>query len=240
MTIDCCVQSTLIYADVPASRLIHFVPHFQEGAATQLETCMIINYIRSEVAAGRDPRPSLQPGQQVWRDEAFLRPVLTDDELLLHYWEEEEDGAGEGGAAGSNGGPSATAVAEALQQENEALRAMVETLKGLCMQDDGMQMFKQLAAEGAAEDLQQAPERHRLSGLAADGIPGAATAMSDSRDKAAGVDKGRDASVDANYFDSYSFLDIHREMLADSVRAASTASDDGHHHIQVTQHGEIA
>lgn len=54
-----------------------------------------INFIRSEVAAGGDPRPQLAAAAEPapWADDRFLQPVLPNDALLMHDFEEEEDAA---------------------------------------------------------------------------------------------------------------------------------------------------
>ena len=51
-----------------------------------------INYIRSEVAAGRHAVPQLQVaasgGQPPWANERYLQPVLENDGLLFFDYEE--------------------------------------------------------------------------------------------------------------------------------------------------------
>lgn len=63
-----------------------------------------INFIRSEVAAGRDPRPALRNlgrGSPVpWADEQYLQPVLAEDPLLFYDWQDEAPPPGSAGAAG--------------------------------------------------------------------------------------------------------------------------------------------
>lgn len=49
-----------------------------------------INFIRTEVAGGRDPLPLLaaaKAGQSPWEDEKYLQPALADDALLFHDYE---------------------------------------------------------------------------------------------------------------------------------------------------------
>lgn len=50
----------------------------------------VVNYIRSEVAAGRDPRGALSDGNQPWAGDKFLQPVLPNDALLMHDFDEDE------------------------------------------------------------------------------------------------------------------------------------------------------
>lgn len=63
-----------------------------------------INFIRSEVAAGRDPRPALRHLRRAspvpWADERYLQPVLADDPLLCHDWQDEAQPSGSAVAAG--------------------------------------------------------------------------------------------------------------------------------------------
>lgn len=57
----------------------------------------MVNFIRSMVAAGKDPRPSLaQPptATAAWKDDAYLRPVVEDDALLFYdYADQQNEGA---------------------------------------------------------------------------------------------------------------------------------------------------
>ncbi len=53
-----------------------------------------VNYIRSAVAAGQDPRDALKAAaadggmQRPWADDRFLRPVLEDDALLYFDYDD--------------------------------------------------------------------------------------------------------------------------------------------------------
>jgi hypothetical protein len=61
-------------------------------------TIALVNYVRSEVAAGRDPRPALaaeaaRPGggdgaARPWGGDAHLAPFLADDPLLGYDYDE--------------------------------------------------------------------------------------------------------------------------------------------------------
>ena len=53
-----------------------------------------VNYIRSEAAAGRDPRQALRAaasggGACPWADDRYLRPVLEDDALLCFDYDDD-------------------------------------------------------------------------------------------------------------------------------------------------------
>jgi hypothetical protein len=58
----------------------------------------VINYSRAEVAAGRDPLPTLAAAgtaagasQPPWQDDKYLIPVLPDDPLLAYDFAEDLD-----------------------------------------------------------------------------------------------------------------------------------------------------
>ena len=50
-----------------------------------------INFIRSEVAAGRDPRQQLTTAADPppWASDQYLQPVLPDDALLMYDFTDE-------------------------------------------------------------------------------------------------------------------------------------------------------
>ena len=50
----------------------------------------VVNFIRSEVAALRDPRGALNGEDQPWAGDQFLQSVLPDDALLMHDFDEDE------------------------------------------------------------------------------------------------------------------------------------------------------
>jgi hypothetical protein len=69
-------------------------------------TIRVINFIRTEVAAGRDPRPALTAAAAAassssaaaseaaagapWSGDSYLQPVLADDPLLTYDFDEEQ------------------------------------------------------------------------------------------------------------------------------------------------------
>ncbi|KAI3435512.1 hypothetical protein D9Q98_001578 [Chlorella vulgaris] len=172
----------------------------------QVCTIRLINYIRTAVGAGQDPVPGLAGSQQAWQtDDSYLQPVLADDELMFYDWEQEEEGEQEDGqqagvsAAAGQVQPSAATSQQRLQEENEALRGMVESLKAVVLQGEGV---SELVADQSAD---------AEGGASAGGASDSTAAAEQSQDCAA-------AAIDASYFDSYSTFDIHREMLADKVR----------------------
>lgn len=52
-----------------------------------------INFVRAEVAAGRDPRPAVMAAElgpkAPWAGDRYLQPVMAEDPLLFHDWQDE-------------------------------------------------------------------------------------------------------------------------------------------------------
>jgi hypothetical protein len=73
--------------------------HAQQLRLGDYATIKLVNFIRAEVAAGRDPRPALQAAaatagsteQQPWGDDSYLQPVLPDDPLLTYEYDDDDD-----------------------------------------------------------------------------------------------------------------------------------------------------
>eukprot|EP00887_Chlorella_sp_A99_P001499 scaffold8.g1499.t1 len=191
-------------------------------ALDHYDTIRCINYIRGEVATGRDPRPALQAAAASagssgvappWHGDGFLQPVLPDDELLFHDWEEEALEAGPSGAPGAGGAGSIAApglqqeVAR-LREENAALRAALEAMQSLVLQDEAVRELVADAALGAAAD---------------DAGPSSGSAKAGEQQQPPQQEQqatSEKALIDSSYFDSYSTFDIHRDMLADKASAA--------------------
>lgn len=100
-----------------------------------------------------------------------------------------------------------------LRRENEALRSALEAMQAVLLQDEGAGLAELLAhqqqlGEGGAGDAGPS-----TSAAAAPPAPGPAAAAGAAA-AAAGSAKER---IDQSYFESYSFFDIHREMLGDKV-----------------------
>lgn len=119
----------------------------------------LVNYIRSQVAAGADPLPALAASTsdsaatgsrpRPWQDERYLRPVLPDDALLFFDVREAVEGedfapaalpaaqqalAPSGGASAPDASSSSQAVALAqLQRENEMLKTALQQMQAACM-----------------------------------------------------------------------------------------------------------
>lgn len=115
----------------------------------QYGTLRLINYIRREVGAGKDPRPSLRvaelaaqaasqgprsPAEALpWADDAFLTPVLAEDPLLCYdyegdAWSEDEDmaDASAAGMAAQRAGPAAPGLGPSSSGSDEAAQLRVQ------------------------------------------------------------------------------------------------------------------
>jgi protein arginine N-methyltransferase 3 len=192
-------------------------PCLQRGL-DQVGTIRLINYIRAVVAVGQDPLPALQGGTQPWSDDAYLRPFLPDDGLLFHDWEEDEEeeerrkqGAGQGAADSAPAAAGGGSEVAALQAENEALRAVVESMRTVVLQDQALRemLVEERHSQGAS-----------TSASASAGGSGAKAAAGNQQQPGAAGPAGQAAQrIDESYFDSYSTFGIHREMLADKVHA---------------------
>lgn len=178
----------------------------QNKIASEYDIFKVINYIRTEVAAGRDPRPTLTSttnASSPWDDDSYLTPALPDDGLLLHDWDLSWDEQEEAAKAPL---PSEDDAAR-LVAENQALRAALDALQSLALQEPQ-----------ALQELSE--ERRQSAGATGAGAPStsAGTKGFSSLPPPEATLPAISARVDAAYFDSYSSFDIHRQMLADQER----------------------
>lgn len=172
-----------------------------QTAASEYDTLKVINYIRTEVAAGRDPKPALaastpSDASVPWQDDSFLRPVLDNDELLFHDWEAE--GIQEGGT-------------EATIAPGDDVASLLEDMRQLAMEDPSIIDFlvSQTAPDGSY------PSTSKSNGRETE-LKSENSSEDEEEDQDAAAAAA--AAIDATYFESYSFFDIHREMLSDRVR----------------------
>ena len=216
-----------------------------DGDATY-DVVRLVNFARASTAAGQAPDAVLAAVKDraaaFWSEEKYLRPVLPDDALLhvvlsMAFDEDgdsDDDGgadgdavpalAGAGIAAGAGAGAGAVTGAAAgtlpvtgvgsvaaspqLQKDNEALKATVAalkqqlaaataTLRGVTAEDDDDVVPATTSDDGAGASAG--------AGAAASDAP-AAPGMADNRN---------------GYFQGYTHLGIHEEMLKDTVRTTS-------------------
>ncbi|CAG9465853.1 unnamed protein product [Pedinophyceae sp. YPF-701] len=172
--------------------------YVREKRLDEYEVIRLVNYIRSEVAAGRDPRPALAAvpaGAAVcaapWGEDEYLIPVLPEDPLLFADLGQVLDERIPDGAHEVAGEDAASEVLR-LREECKALREAVANLSASPLAVD------------ATEDA---------GGSASPGAAGAGP----SRPRGA-MQTTAAARIDRAYFGSYAGFAIHREMLADKVR----------------------
>jgi len=64
-----------------------------QKALTDYDTIRCVNFIRSEVAAGKSPLQALlrdnSAAQRPWEKDEYMRPVLPDDPLLFYDFDED-------------------------------------------------------------------------------------------------------------------------------------------------------
>ncbi|GAB4820494.1 hypothetical protein N2152v2_007540 [Parachlorella kessleri] len=215
-----CLLSTAVFPTVAAA-LAHdkqdgfdLRKYITQEHLGQYDVIKLINYFRSEVQAGRNPSAAVLAGGRAWDAEQYFQSVLPDDELLFHDWEEELDGmAGTGPQSAAQQQEEAIASSSGslslgrLRQENEALRSALEAMQAVMLQDEG--------GSGLAEILgQQQQQQQQAKGGQLHGGDIAPVPLS--KPGIAGSEQAQ--RIDKSYFESYSFFDIHREMLADKVR----------------------
>ncbi len=166
-------------------------------------TLKAINYIRTEVAAGRDPRPTLTStaatSSTPWSDDAYLCPVLANDELLFHDWAAEQ--------------PSLE-TADTTNNGEDDIAAMLEDMKQLAMSDPAVRDLLLAVSGGGGTAAAIAAAQNDISSSDNDDD----SDSDDSAKGAAAAAASNAAAIDATYFESYSFFDIHRDMLSDRIR----------------------
>eukprot|EP00192_Tetraselmis_astigmatica_P003868 CAMPEP_0117670264 /NCGR_PEP_ID=MMETSP0804-20121206/12640_1 /TAXON_ID=1074897 /ORGANISM="Tetraselmis astigmatica, Strain CCMP880" /LENGTH=572 /DNA_ID=CAMNT_0005478511 /DNA_START=129 /DNA_END=1844 /DNA_ORIENTATION=+ len=172
---------------------------------TDYDCIKCVNFIRAVVKEGSDPLPRLQAGEvSCFADDKWLAPVLQDDGLMFYDYQVEADKRPcrpEGDAAGPSKGkeaaePGHTAVSELLL-ENQMLREALAELKWSVL----------------PEELQETEAKQQQPPPALKG-----PASGKESKVAATAEQQR---VDKSYFESYSYFDIHREMLSDKHRTDS-------------------
>ncbi|KAK9835065.1 hypothetical protein WJX81_008355 [Elliptochloris bilobata] len=171
-----------------------------------------INFTRTEVAAGRDPRPALASTTQgfPWAGDRYLQPVLPDDPLLCHDWQDEAGPSGSADAAGA-------AELAALRDENEALRDALRRLS-LAAAPAEVTSRLQVGPNGSVGWADEALDPNGAPPPIAPAAPERAALFAARRPGARALRSAAAEAAEASYFDSYGYIDIHRTMLADKVR----------------------
>ena len=134
------------------------------------------------------------------------------------------------GAAGAGASGSGSAELARLRAENEALRVALEAMRHEFLPDElkeegeGAAGSSAVAAAAAAAGADAGGPSGSSGAAAAAGGEAAGEAAAAADPEAAAAAAAAAAAVakakrvDAAYFDSYSYFDIHREMLGDKVR----------------------
>lgn len=182
--------------------------YLQHHFTSEYDIFKLINYIRSEVASGRDPKSTLQTSDTPWNDEKFLTPVLPDDGLLLHDWDSIDGLLTTGNDTTTMGNPGSSGEAQ-LIAENQALRAALAALQSMSLQDTGNAELYALLNTTTSTTTADGDNTGAMMNEA--NVSNAQAKESIASEKAA-------AKVDEAYFDSYASFDIHRQMLADEER----------------------
>eukprot|EP01068_Selenidium_serpulae_P008076 Selendium_serpulae@DN4884_c0_g1_i5.p1 len=162
---------------------------------------VLINYLRDCQQKGIDVKATvdtIHPESDFWKNEAYMKPTVQDDRLL---WEgpedessDEEDVVGNSETTKSSSIQPVVIPEMTLEQENRELRQKVNSL-----------------AERIREMQQELVPRSQGTGTTAGGRAPAVDELSGKRTE----------TEDSLYFSAYSFLDIHREMILDSVRTSA-------------------
>eukprot|EP01025_Chloroclados_australasicus_P050096 TRINITY_DN5725_c0_g2_i7.p1 TRINITY_DN5725_c0_g2~~TRINITY_DN5725_c0_g2_i7.p1 ORF type:complete len:373 (+),score=43.07 TRINITY_DN5725_c0_g2_i7:100-1119(+) len=159
----------------------------------------LINYIRSEISKMQDPLKiiSQQNLDQVpWESEQYLQPVLENDPLLWYDFDELN--------AEQNAGDEVGELQYKLKRQVEALQAEVDALRAAnkLLQQESLAVFEERHEKTDQMDYNNASN---MNGRVHE------RSIEDQKEMAK-------IQIDKVYFDSYSRLGIHREMLEDKAR----------------------
>jgi type I protein arginine methyltransferase len=204
-------------------------------------TFQVINWVRAEVAAGRDPRPAVADAVQAagsgggdaaprpWADVRYLQPTLDGDALLFYEYSEDDEEDGEGGGRPADAAAATTDNASALvaaRAEAAALRSALAALAAVSLPPEAAAALPpavRIALEdagwqggdGEGEDGDDAAAAKKPV-LSPPPLQSAAPSSTP-----AAADAKNTAAVDRGYFGGYAGLGIHRTMLADEARTAT-------------------
>ncbi|GMH33891.1 hypothetical protein BSKO_01725 [Bryopsis sp. KO-2023] len=165
----------------------------------------LVNYIRMEVSQGNDVLEVLKSKDvgdvKPWNEEKYLKPVLEDDALLFFDYEAYRSRAAKDDSSILNHeGAEAQEEMDYLRTQNQALMQRIAFLKLDPSSRDALQSLIAETGESSVDGVENQP------GVAGGG------------DKKLDADDEMTKKIDESYFDSYSQVEIHREMLGDKVR----------------------
>lgn len=173
-----------------------------------------VNYIRKEVQAGRHPLPlpsSIERGAP-WDSQEYLTPVIEDDPLLFALLEDDRADTEDVPDSRHKSAAMPSGQEELVQilvDENNALREALASMRALGLTHDlrdALEESTEDGEEGEGDAAGPSTSSGRIEFVRQKGHAGKVRA------------RGRHGLVDQQYFDSYSHLDIHREMLGDAPR----------------------
>ena len=166
---------------------------------------------------------------RAYADDAYLTPTDAEDALLFGFEayvdgaddDDDDDASEENGLLDGDGdGDDALVdVARRLREENEELRVrLFEAMSNAGMVDDASvaEVFQPVVAEGTEGNA-----RNTVSESVTESVTASVKAMSlasGARREKESADERRKREVDEGYFDSYSYFDIHRDMIGDVAR----------------------
>lgn len=188
--------------------------------ADEYEILKLINFIRNQIIEGLDPRKELREyalsvdkaiTKCPWSDDRYLNPVLEDDEMLFYDW--------------------STLTTEGKQavvnpKEEEPLDSPCDPDIAAALQDMYEMMLDDPSLREFVEESSRNPEEiGKLLEMKENSLPHNSLkhdhTISDDFNEEKLQSKTLDIAtqcIDDAYFDSYSFFDIHREMLSDQPR----------------------
>lgn len=191
-------------------------------------TFQLINWVRAEVGAGRDPRPAVAAVRAAgagdtprpWDDARWLVPTLPDDALLFYDYDDDEEEEGEGGGAAATARAPAppssddAAALAAARTEAAALRAALAALAAASLPPEAAAALPPGVRAALEEAGWEGGEGGEPCATPTPLPPPPTTAAPPpAHPGASNVE-----SVDRGYFGGYSGLGIHRTMLADTAR----------------------
>ncbi|KAL3139655.1 hypothetical protein ABBQ38_003972 [Trebouxia sp. C0009 RCD-2024] len=186
-----------------------------QNKLSDYDTVRCINYIRTEVAAGRLSAAALneeKASERPWQSDQYMHPVLPDDPLLFYDFDDEA------GTELDVAGPSSPAADHAtiqnLRDENQALRNTLQQMSLLALPSELTSDQSAQLTDGKDPDWRSKWQR-TAGAYWAQAEPNQLTSSQPDIHRST-----HDATERINeaYFDSYGFFGIHREMISDKVR----------------------
>ncbi|CAD7700068.1 unnamed protein product [Ostreobium quekettii] len=184
----------------------------------------LVNYLRSEVQAGREPLTAVKEAanstdERPWNDDSYLIPTVRDDALLRIDYQ-----AMIQSRCSTDDGKGATmremkGRLEALDAENMCLREAFQQLKSEVIWPEVSDIVRATGSMACSQESTLEAGNSKAESLSA--LSGSQSKEEDDEDSPEFARRTREEAngrVDASYFDSYSCFEIHKAMLSDQVR----------------------